>query len=98
MDRHGDEVHVWYGHGDDAGAPHAFLRRVLARYTGTAPEDLEPERAPCRRCGEAHGKPFLAGHPDVTLSPFLGIRKDRRADRTIISSINSSQSPIERMQ
>jgi 4'-phosphopantetheinyl transferase len=42
---------------------HVMLRRVLARYTGTAPGALVLGRAPCPRCGAAAGKPVLLPRP-----------------------------------
>ena len=41
----------------------AELRRILAAYTGADPRELAIEASACVHCGEAHGKPVLAG-PD----------------------------------
>ena len=40
---------------------HVFLRLVLAEQTGIPPNALRFASAPCTRCGEAHGKPYLEG-------------------------------------
>ena len=46
-----------------AGA-HAAIRRVLARYFGTAPEAVELGRRPCPACGsQEHGPPRAAAGP-----------------------------------
>ncbi|MFE9022963.1 4'-phosphopantetheinyl transferase family protein [Streptomyces sp. NPDC007808] len=44
-------------------AAHIALRRLLGRYTGTAPQDLTFVREPCPGCGGAHGRPALAAAP-----------------------------------
>jgi 4'-phosphopantetheinyl transferase len=47
---------------------HVALRLVVGRLTGSAPEDLPFERR-CGHCGGAgHGKPRLAGRPDLDFS------------------------------
>jgi 4'-phosphopantetheinyl transferase len=38
----------------------AALRRILAAYAGADPAAVRIEQAPCLRCGEPHGKPYLA--------------------------------------
>lgn len=55
----GDSVHLWLYNGEARGGSGAFLRRVLARYTGDSPERIELAR------GE-HGKPELV-HCDSSL-------------------------------
>lgn len=42
-------------------AAHAGLRRVLATYLDTNPEQVELARAPCPLCGGDHGRPHAAG-------------------------------------
>ncbi|MEG3631657.1 4'-phosphopantetheinyl transferase family protein [Streptomyces poriticola] len=39
---------------------HIALRRLLGRYTGTAPADVTFVREPCPGCGGAHGRPAVA--------------------------------------
>ncbi|GAA2502408.1 hypothetical protein GCM10010406_43650 [Streptomyces thermolineatus] len=57
---------------------HVALRRLLGRYTGTAPRDLRFVRESCPRCGEAHGRPALARSgpsppPHFSLSHSAGL-------------------------
>ena len=67
-----DEVHAWLVRLGTAPPPgkrslvsHVALRLVLGELTGTAPESLRFERR-CGHCGGAgHGKPHLAGRPDL---------------------------------
>ncbi|MDG4861665.1 4'-phosphopantetheinyl transferase superfamily protein [Streptomyces sp. T-3] len=56
-------------------AAHIALRRVLAAYTGRAPEEVAFVREPCAGCGELHGRPALdgpAGWPQFSLSHTRG--------------------------
>jgi 4'-phosphopantetheinyl transferase len=69
------EVNVWMVRLGTAPEPsrrslvsHVALRLVLGELTGTAPESLRFERR-CGHCGGAgHGKPRLAGRPDLDFS------------------------------
>ncbi|MFE9840277.1 4'-phosphopantetheinyl transferase family protein [Streptomyces goshikiensis] len=42
-------------------AAHIALRRLLAAYLRTAPQDIAFARAECPRCGAPHGRPVVAG-------------------------------------
>lgn len=42
-------------------AAHIALRRLLAAYLRTAPQDIPFARAACPRCGAPHGRPVLTG-------------------------------------
>lgn len=75
---------------DDDGKMHgafswAWIRAMRDSTAGEAVADTFARASARLRSEKPYQEPVLAGHPDVTLSPFLGIRKDRRADRTIIS-------------
>ncbi len=48
-------------------AAHTLARRVLAAHLGIAPGDV-PIRLRCKRCGGAHGKPFVDGGPEYSLT------------------------------
>ena len=54
--------------GESFVTAYAMLRSLLAARMGTRPERVAIERAPCHRCGELHGKPFLADDPSVTFN------------------------------
>nr|WP_240969078.1 4'-phosphopantetheinyl transferase superfamily protein [Streptomyces sp. HNM0575] len=54
-------------------AAHIALRRLLAAYSGTAPQDIAFARADCPRCGAPHGRPELAsGGAHFSLSHSRG--------------------------
>ncbi|MFV0129269.1 4'-phosphopantetheinyl transferase family protein [Streptomyces sp. HMX112] len=44
-------------------AAHVALRRLVGRYTGTAPRDVRFLREPCPGCGLPHGRPSVAPAP-----------------------------------
>ncbi|MET9608681.1 4'-phosphopantetheinyl transferase superfamily protein [Streptomyces sp. NPDC006512] len=44
-------------------AAHVAVRRLLGRYTATAPQDVRFMREPCPGCGEPHGRPALSPPP-----------------------------------
>ncbi|MBC3842395.1 4'-phosphopantetheinyl transferase superfamily protein [Streptacidiphilus sp. 4-A2] len=50
---------------DRYAASHLLLRRILARYTETAPEQLRFTREVCPCCGGPHGRPALADLPSA---------------------------------
>ena len=75
---------------DDEGKMHgafswAWIRAMRDSSAGeTAAETFA--RATARlRAERPYQEPVIAGTRDVTLSPFLGIRNDRRGDRTVIA-------------
>ncbi|MGW7365727.1 MFS transporter [Streptomyces sp. NPDC054841] len=46
-------------------AAHIGLRRIMAAYTGIAPDRLSFGREPCPGCGAPHGRPVLRDTPDA---------------------------------
>ncbi|MFI6037322.1 4'-phosphopantetheinyl transferase family protein [Streptomyces sp. NPDC051315] len=51
---------------------HIALRRLLAAYLGTTPQDIAFARADCPRCGSPHGRPVLvdsSAHFSLSHSP-----------------------------
>ncbi|MEU9310367.1 4'-phosphopantetheinyl transferase superfamily protein [Streptomyces sp. NPDC048256] len=53
---------------------HIALRRLLAAYSRTEPQDIVLSRADCPRCGAPHGRPVLAGSPaHFSLSHSRGV-------------------------
>ncbi|MEV7616923.1 4'-phosphopantetheinyl transferase superfamily protein [Streptomyces sp. NPDC089799] len=44
-------------------AAHVALRRIIARYTANAPQDVRFMREPCPDCGGSHGRPAVAPPP-----------------------------------
>lgn len=51
----------------DFRAAHLLARRALALATGTEDGELVPAQS-CAGCGGPHGRPHVAGHPDVHLA------------------------------
>ncbi|MFJ6936685.1 4'-phosphopantetheinyl transferase family protein [Streptomyces sp. NPDC101132] len=56
------------GDGHRHRAAHIALRLVLGGYTGQAPEAVTLSREPCPCCGDAHGRPALAGTANLHFS------------------------------
>lgn len=55
-------------------AAHVALRRLLGRYTGTAPRDVRFVHEPCPGCGGPHGRPAVAAAPlHFSLSHSSGV-------------------------
>ncbi|MDK1475866.1 4'-phosphopantetheinyl transferase superfamily protein [Streptomyces sp. 549] len=54
---------------------HVALRRLLAAYTGTVPNEVELVRDPCPLCAQPHGRPALrgGGGPHFSLSHTRGL-------------------------
>ena len=75
---------------DEEGKMHgafswAWIRAMRDSTAGESAAETFARASARLRSEKPYQEPVLAGSREVTLRPFLGIRKDRRAERTIIS-------------
>jgi len=75
---------------DDEGKMHgafswAWIRAMRDSNAGETAAETFARASARLRAEKPYQEPVLAGSREVTLSPFLGIRSDRRGDRTVIS-------------
>jgi hypothetical protein len=75
---------------DEEGKMHgafswAWIRAMRDSTTGETAAETFARASARLRAEKPYQEPVLAGNREVTLSPFLGIRSDRRGDRTVIS-------------
>ena len=75
---------------DDEGKMHgafswAWIRAMRDSNAGETAAETFARASARLRAEKPYQEPVLAGNREVTLSPFLGIRSDRRGDRTVIS-------------
>lgn len=75
---------------DEEGKMHgafswAWIRAMRDSNTGETAAETFARASARLRAEKPYQEPVLAGNREVTLSPFLGSRSDRRGDRTVIS-------------
>lgn len=75
---------------DEQGKMHgafswAWIRAMRDAMAGESAAETFARAEARLRAERPYQQPVLAGSAEATLSPFLGIRKDRRADRTVIA-------------
>ncbi len=75
---------------DDEGKMHgafswAWIRAMRDSTAGETAAETFARASARLRAEKPYQEPVLAGNREVTLSPFLGIRNDRRGDRTVVS-------------
>jgi hypothetical protein len=63
----------------------AWIRAMRDSAAGESASETFARAAARLRAERPYQEPVLAGNGKVELSPFLGIRKDRRAERTVIA-------------
>jgi len=63
----------------------AWIRAMRDSSAGESASETFARAAARLRAERPYQEPVLAGNPDATFSPFLGIRKDRRGERTVIA-------------
>lgn len=75
---------------DEEGKMHgafswAWIRAMRDSNAGETAAETFARASARLRAEKPYQEPVLAGNRDVTLSPFLGNRNDRRGDRTVVS-------------
>lgn len=75
---------------DDDGKMHgafswAWIRAMRDSVAGESASETFARAAARLRAERPYQEPVLEGNAEVSLNPFLGIRKDRRGDRTIVA-------------
>jgi hypothetical protein len=63
----------------------AWIRAMRDSSAGESAAETFARAAARLRAERPYQEPVLAGNPDITFSPFLGVRKDRRAERTVVA-------------
>jgi hypothetical protein len=63
----------------------AWIRAMRDSSAGESGADIFARAAARLRAERPYQEPVLAGNPEVTFSPFLGIRNDRGAERTVVA-------------